>query len=236
MQFSIDNLASETGLPSSTIRFYQSKGLLSPPRRVGRRAVYGADHLKRLELIERLKKRGFSLAGIRQLLDGHGAGASLQSVLGLTGSPSAADPQRDINDLVASLFPGGIESEAIRNAVELGVLAVQGDRVTLVNEGLRPLVEGILQLFALGLPESTAMELWAAAMDRVGAIASEFHQVAETHVYPSRNPDEAQVALRQLVEVAVGIVSFALATALRNALVGEEGSALRSNETGTSGP
>lgn len=52
-----------------TIRWYQSEGLLPPPRRVGRVAMYDAEHLARLEAIRDLQAHGLTLTAIRRLLE-----------------------------------------------------------------------------------------------------------------------------------------------------------------------
>jgi DNA-binding transcriptional MerR regulator len=67
--YTIDQLAAHTGVPSRTIRFYQSKGALPAPARRGRKAYYGSAHVERLELIARLQDRGLQIRAIRNLLD-----------------------------------------------------------------------------------------------------------------------------------------------------------------------
>ncbi|HEY4378560.1 MAG TPA: MerR family transcriptional regulator, partial [Acidimicrobiales bacterium] len=64
----IDDLAREAGVASTTVRLYQSKGLLPGPRVVGRTGFYDQSHLSRLRLISRLQEDGFSLASITRLL------------------------------------------------------------------------------------------------------------------------------------------------------------------------
>ncbi len=72
--YSIDELAALTGVPSRTIRFYQSKCALPAPARRGRKAYYGKAHVERLELIARLQDRGLQIRAIRNLLDQLDAG------------------------------------------------------------------------------------------------------------------------------------------------------------------
>ena len=79
----VDELATRAALPVRTIREYQTIGLLPPPERRGRVGIYGAAHLARLELIGRLQDRGYSLAGIRDLVGSWRDGADLGEVLGL---------------------------------------------------------------------------------------------------------------------------------------------------------
>ncbi len=80
----IDELAAVSGIPSRTIRYYQSKGVLPHPARRGRVAVYTEDHLARLERIVALQDRGLRLDAIRDVFEQVSDGTpSLQEWLGL---------------------------------------------------------------------------------------------------------------------------------------------------------
>jgi DNA-binding transcriptional MerR regulator len=79
----IDDLARKVELPVRTIREYHTMRLLPPPERRGRVGLYGPEHVKRLQLIARLQRRGYSLAGIRDLLDAWESGADLTTLLGV---------------------------------------------------------------------------------------------------------------------------------------------------------
>jgi DNA-binding transcriptional MerR regulator len=83
LELAIDELARRVDLPVRTIREYQTMGLIPPPRRRGRIGIYGASHLTWLRLIARLQDRGYSLAGIRDLLAAWRDGSELGEVLGL---------------------------------------------------------------------------------------------------------------------------------------------------------
>ncbi|WP_170323696.1 MerR family transcriptional regulator [Cryptosporangium phraense] len=73
-ELTVDQLAELCRVSVRLVRAHQSRRLLHPPRRVGRRSVYDHSHIDRLELIQRLQKAGFSLAAIRALLQtGHNA-------------------------------------------------------------------------------------------------------------------------------------------------------------------
>jgi len=67
-EFTIDELSAESGVPSRTIRFYQSKKALPPPERRGRQAIYDDTHVERLKLIGRLQDQGLTIKAIRTLL------------------------------------------------------------------------------------------------------------------------------------------------------------------------
>jgi DNA-binding transcriptional MerR regulator len=78
----VDDLARKAGLPVRTIREYHTMRLLPPPERRGRVGLYGTDHVQRLQLIARLQRRGYSLAGIRDLLAAWESGTDLTTLLG----------------------------------------------------------------------------------------------------------------------------------------------------------
>ncbi len=64
----IDDLAAEAAVPSRTIRFYQSKGLVPAPVMKGRVAYYAKKHVERLELVAKLQDRGLRIDAIRELV------------------------------------------------------------------------------------------------------------------------------------------------------------------------
>ncbi len=65
--FKIEDLASIANISIDTIRFYQTRGLLDPPTRTGRQALYERSHLDRLDEIRELQKSGLSLNTIRRI-------------------------------------------------------------------------------------------------------------------------------------------------------------------------
>ncbi|MEO6885065.1 MAG: MerR family transcriptional regulator [Jatrophihabitantaceae bacterium] len=67
-QFTIDELATRTGMTVRTVRFYATEGLLPPPERRGRMAFYDSRHRLRLDLIRTLQEHGYTLAAIERVL------------------------------------------------------------------------------------------------------------------------------------------------------------------------
>ena len=65
----IGELAKRAGCTVKAVRFYEAKGLMpSPPRSPAGYRLYGEGHLRCLQLIQRAKRMGFSLAKIRTLV------------------------------------------------------------------------------------------------------------------------------------------------------------------------
>ena len=66
----IDELAHLSGMPSRTIRFYNTQGMLPPPTMRGRVAYYDAEHLLVLHVIKELKEQqNLPLETIKQMLE-----------------------------------------------------------------------------------------------------------------------------------------------------------------------
>jgi DNA-binding transcriptional MerR regulator len=59
--FTIDELAEAAGMTPRNVRAYRTKGLLSPPIRVGRTSRYRTAHLDRLRDIRQLREAGLPL-------------------------------------------------------------------------------------------------------------------------------------------------------------------------------
>jgi len=123
----IDDLARRAGLPVRTIREYHTMRVLPPPRRKGRIGLYDAGHVQRLELVARLQHRGYSLAGIRDLLDAWDSGTELTALLGVDREPVALDetPLRLTRDELFSRLPG-LDAATLRKAKDTALVRPDG--------------------------------------------------------------------------------------------------------------
>ena len=68
----IAEVAKHAGVPASTLRFYEDKGLIASIGRQGLRRLFNADVLERLALIALGRAAGFSLDEIARMLGGGG--------------------------------------------------------------------------------------------------------------------------------------------------------------------
>jgi len=69
MSLSIGDLAAATGVNVRTIRYYESAGLLAPPRRTaGNQRGYREPDRQRLAFIRHARELGFAMEDIRELL------------------------------------------------------------------------------------------------------------------------------------------------------------------------
>jgi DNA-binding transcriptional MerR regulator len=105
-QYRVDDLARAAGTTVRNVRAYQERGLLHPPQRVGRIAVFDESHLARLKLVTSMLDRGYTSANIAEMLTAWEKGDDLADVLGLERlvRPWAADepttmPLREVREL-----------------------------------------------------------------------------------------------------------------------------------------
>ncbi|MGO9511633.1 MAG: MerR family transcriptional regulator, partial [Mycobacterium sp.] len=82
-EYRIDDLARLAGTTTRNIRVYRDRGLLPPPLRVGRIALFNDTHLTRLRLITSMLDRGYTIAHVREMLSAWEEGKNLGDVLGL---------------------------------------------------------------------------------------------------------------------------------------------------------
>lgn len=66
----IGEVANEAGVQPSTLRYYESIGLLPLAKRVGGKRRYTSEAIDRLGVIQVAKKAGFTLSEIKMLLSG----------------------------------------------------------------------------------------------------------------------------------------------------------------------
>ena len=65
----IGEVAKRLDMPSSTIRYYEKKGLINPPERVSGKREFGTSTLVTLRFIQLCQAAGFTVAEIRSLLE-----------------------------------------------------------------------------------------------------------------------------------------------------------------------
>jgi DNA-binding transcriptional MerR regulator len=227
VEWTVEQLARDHDLPVSTIRLYQTRGLLPPPRREGRIAFYGPEHRRRLRLIAQLQERGFSLASIRELVDGMDAGQSLQAVLGL-GSTAGTwlreeSAQLTLAELVEHL-PGVEPSpELIQRVSELGLITLDSDGTVTVDS---PAFLDIgSQLVTMGVPGDTVLDEYEHLRTLTDDIAGRFTDIFRRYYWdafeaqglPADRIVEVTQALEQLGPLAEAVVTVALRHSLQDA-------------------
>lgn len=122
----IDDLAASSKIPSRTIRFYQTKGLLPHPELRGRVAFYGPVHLERLKLIAELQDRGLQIKAIGALVARVEKGElGVQDWLGLEQQllePWAADTAQLMTQVALVALTGPLPAGRLAELVRVGLV------------------------------------------------------------------------------------------------------------------
>lgn len=218
----VEELAHRAGTTVRNIRAYQDRGILPSPRREGRVALYSEAHLARLRLIDDLVARGYSLAGIRDLLATWEAGRDIGDLLGLEEAISAPwsteTPEAVTAAELVSRF-GADPPDAIERAVALGLLVPDGDVYRVPSPRL---LQVAVVLRAAGVPLSAILTVAAALREQTDRIAELFVDLAVQHVvHPERladaTPDEL-AAKAELVRRLRPLAEAATTAALEQAM------------------
>jgi DNA-binding transcriptional MerR regulator len=88
MEYRVEEIARAAGVSVDTVRFYQSRGLLPPPERRGRTAIYSDQHLDTLRQIRALNRQGLTLEAVGRLLAGEAESDGIKASLLGEGEPA----------------------------------------------------------------------------------------------------------------------------------------------------
>jgi DNA-binding transcriptional MerR regulator len=181
-EYRIGELAREAGITVRTLRYYRERRLLPPPRREGRIGWYSQAHLDRLRVIGQLLGRGHTLGGIAELLSAWEQGYDLADLLGFERAMTA--PWSDevpvpvtVTDL-STLLGGQLTDEVLDEAIRLGYLDVDGDRVHVSGR----LLDTVTVLVREGIPLPAILAAARELQAGLDTIASLFLDLVLTQV------------------------------------------------------
>lgn len=210
----IDDLAHLSGVPSRTIRFYNTQGLLPAPLMHGRVAYYNQEHLLVLGLIREFKERqNLPLEVIKQLLEVRAEQGEVQMNLALkqrllrTVTASGQQVQLTREELLAK---AAITAERLDKIVELGLLfPLKENGTTFFTGDDVLLVELYQRLEQLGLP----LALPALIRFQLRQIVRSEVAASEQHLLPKWHEDgldmEAQTAqFEQILTLTDTLISI----------------------------
>ncbi len=198
----IDELAVRTGTTTRTLRLYQTKSLLPPPRIVGRIGYYSDVHVNRLIIIDRLQKRGFSLAGIAELFKIWQEGKSLEELLGLEAEVAAPWNQERPEVLshkeFAERYPLIDANPSLLERLKRLRVVVDDPKGFLVPTPL--LFNFGVELYRQGMPVEAGVDELEFLNEDVHRIAKRFMRMFRKHLLSTMVKDEPKKWLSSLAE------------------------------------
>jgi DNA-binding transcriptional MerR regulator len=228
-EYRLDDLARISGVSARNIRAYRERGLLDPPRRVGRSAYYDDYHLSQLKTINQLLRRGFNSAHIAEFFASMRQGADLADILGIQQAILGPGPDegREASAGFRDRPAVGIDpdSEEARKLIECGLAELIDNEVVLVDQTMGAIVarspdpllyvRAILRMF-----DSTRESIDNLATDFVNALEELF----TARFGPNHVPKPGQMAeLSRIVldyrDLGNSVVANRLAEAMREEMV-----------------
>lgn len=147
--YRIEELAAVTGTTVRTVQSYRTRGLLPPPERKGRVALYSEIHVERLRLIADLIGRGYSLNAVDELLGGFGKGHGIEHILGFADTAGSDEERSTITGSeVVSRFG---DDNALDDLLRLGLIA------SVANAPDGEAVDPLDRTYAVVRPEALAV-------------------------------------------------------------------------------
>ena len=229
----VDQLAARVGLTVRNVRAYAARGLLPPPRRVGRTGYYGREHVARLLLVREMLAEGYGLAMIERTL-AHAPHTASSATLALHRALLTPWLPPEPEELTASELAERAGQEAAPELVEelvaFGLVEVLDDgRLRVLDPTL--LAAG-LQVVQLGVPPRVLLAAQAQVVEHVREIArtyvAMFVETAADALVDADRLDEVQGAAARLQAAA----AQALLASYRTEMAAAVGSAVEQRLAG----
>lgn len=221
----IDQLAARVGLTVRNVRAYAARGLLPPPRLVGRTGYYGREHVARLVLVREMLAEGWSLAMIeRTLLQApHTASTTtlaLHRALVTPWLPAETEETTAAELAVRAGVPA--DPGLVDELVDFGLVErLPGDRLRVLDPAL--LTAG-LQVVELGVPPRALLAAQRVVTEHVRQIAQTYvamfaaHGAATLLAEAQDSPDTAAARAARLQAAAAQALLAAFRTAMADAV------------------
>jgi DNA-binding transcriptional MerR regulator len=129
-EYRLEDLARASGISARNIRAYRERGLLDPPRRVGRAALYDDYHLSQLNTISQLLRKGYNSAHITEFFASMRDGADLADILSLQRAVLGPAKQSSERSAAVDIDP---RCDEVRQLVEYGIAEVVDGKVGMLD-------------------------------------------------------------------------------------------------------
>ncbi|TDO15048.1 MerR-like DNA binding protein [Mycobacterium sp. BK086] len=207
-EYRIDELARLAGTTTRNIRVYRDRGLLHPPLRVGRIALFNDTHLTRLRMITSLLDRGYNIAHVNEMLSAWEQGKNVGDMLGLesaiAGSWATEKPERMPVAEARRLVD---DDAGFDRLVGLGVIKLEDDGhdVTLVRPKL---IEAFNEIRQYGVTVATLIDIYEKTTPLVDQISGILVQAGVEHIGERLNPGSPLPPDTEVAEMITMLVRF----------------------------
>lgn len=155
--YRIDDLARASNVTVRNIRAYQERGLLHPPRREGRLAIFDDSHLSRLKIIASMLERGYTSVHIVEMLTAWERGHDIGDVLGLERAlvpPRIEDPPETMTLTEVRALTG--DKDALQGYIDVGLVEIKGAKALVKRPDL---LRAFAEMRTFGMPNEALIRL-----------------------------------------------------------------------------
>lgn len=185
-EYRIDDLARRVGTTARNIRAYRQRGLLHPPRLLGRVGVYSDTHVRRLRRILSLLRRGYDAPQIQELLDAWDRGLDIEYVLDLEEVITEPWSEEDPVPLTESELADRVGDADTAERLEALGWIERTDGAAVFRS--RRLLEAFEEAHALGWSREELVTLYESLTREFDAVADDFVSAAAARLIADRGP------------------------------------------------
>jgi DNA-binding transcriptional MerR regulator len=207
-EYRIDDLARLAGTTTRNVRVYRDRGLLHPPLRVGRLALYNDTHLTRLRLVTSMLDRGYNIAHVHEMLSAWEQGKDLGAVLGLesaiVGTWAAEKPETMARTDADRLID---DAAAFDRLIAAGLIRVDDEAQTATI--VRPkLIEAFNEIRDYGIGIDKLIEIHEQVSPHIDEISGILVRAGAEHALKRIKPGEALPGDTEVAELITMLVRF----------------------------
>ena len=213
MSYRVEELAASGGVSVDTVRYYQGLGLLDPPRRDGRVAVYSDGHLARLGRIRELAESGFTLRQIGELVES--ANGDADPLLAALAAQAPSRPSLTLAELSAR---SGVAEPLLRLGIDAGLLQpIQVDGEDRFDDEQADMVSTVGRLLSSGVDLEPLIALATTHASNIENLVSRAVDLYRAAV--SAQPDRDRERIAEEIQALVPAVTRLVAEHFSRTLV-----------------
>lgn len=234
-ELTIDQLAAKVGMTVRNVRAYAGRGLIPPPRLVGRTGYYGPEHVARLTLVREGLAKGYTLAAVERMLTDLPDATMALGVFTTLVSPWTPTEPEVIDETQLAERAGVPYDPAItERLIELGVAErLEGSQLRVANPDL---LRTGLEVVRLGVPVEAIIDMLPKLFQQVEGVSKLYVDLVRNTVWrtfaDAGMPAEGWPEIQRTLEHIIPLAGQALVAAFREAM-GREIESAMAEELGT---